>query len=1854
MKKSYFLIILIFTFLVIHNSRALGQCTPPATPTANGITINCGDPATLTASGSTGNYEWFSDANGNNSMGTGNSISLGNLYADSTVYVAATAGSSCAPQIETFDNQSIPSGWTSTNSIASTSANAFWKYGGVLGYNMNPTNDHTGNNGSFAWVDGSSPYPAVVTLNSPTYPQATYTSLSFYMKRAANTTITNFNSFSVDFFNGTAWYNAIFTHNTSTANSDWEQFSINLASISISGNVRFRFNVNKNGTPYPFYDDIAIDDVELVCGSSSCLSNLVPVTVTVNGPTPPTANGITINCGDPATLTASGSTGNYEWFSDANGNNSMGTGNSISLGNLYADSTVYVAATSGSQAGPPTVIYNEDWQNGNGGWTLGNSGPYWNRISGGTTSSATGPNGGSTNGVPTNGNFYVYLETSTGAGTAYLTGPGFTITGAATLEFDYHMYGATMGTLALEVFDGTSWTQVWSLSGQQQNSNAASWTTVSVPLTNYTGNINIRFSGQRGSSFTGDMAIDNISISETQTSPSCFSSLVPVTVTVNGPTPPTANGITINCGDPATLTASGSTGNYEWFSDANGNNSIGTGNSISLGNLYADSTVYVASTSGSSSPGSATFTYTGAVQNWTVPTGVTQIDIAVWGAEGGGSALSGNGSSGQGGKGGYSSGTLNVTPGEVLSIYVGGHGASSTSGVAAGGFNGGGSGYASSSGEPGNGGGGASDVRQGGNALPNRVIVAGGGGGGGEDSGDSFGHGGGLNGVGYSATYDASQTGAGLNGALGQGATTISGDGGGGGGGYYGGGTNQSTSIGGDTQGGGGGSGYIGGVSNGQTIAGNASMPNPAGGTMIGRSGHGLVQINYSASGCASGLTPVTVTVNGPAGPILTPSSQPICEGNNVVINASGAPSNSTYTWYSDPNGNTQIGTGATYTTPILNSTTTYYAQIIPPATQATVHIFTNAGATGRQGPTQTQINNAYSSTNLSGQVTSVNGIQYWTVPQTGTYTIEAVGAQGGGSNGGLGATMIGDFQLNQNDVLQIIVGQEGLVQNGQPNSVGGGGGTFVVKSPANTVNDILVIAGGGGGSPATYSSLRNAVTGVNGNNGAGASSFGNGGSNGNGGNATQRSGGGAGFLTNGQSSTQTAASAEGGYSFLNGGEGGNHNSNGIAGSFGGGGAAWQTGFRGAGGGGGYSGGGGAQVTSNNSSISGGGGGSINNGTNQVNTAGNNTGNGYVKITFTPSASTQCASVIDSVQIQVDQKATAPTSISGTTSICSGQPVTLTATGGSNGSGAIYEWGTGNTIGSNIITGQNSSTITVNPTTTTTYWVRRVSNTSCNTITGGVTVTITVNQPNTIITVANNTAVAGDFIWNGQINNDWNNPTNWYLKTTTNYIIPSVPPTLSDNVFVVPSSVGGSCISASNTPIVNVLTLGSGFAKDVFIHANSQLALDNNTTLDVTGDFYSYGQLIAGTNSTIRFTGNDSADLYINDPINNKLYNIELNKTTSTIEVELQTDIYLDNEVKFIMGNLRLNQKIVDLGYTGYFDSENENSHAYCDCPTAKIRRRIPIPANTAVDAGNLGLEITPSVNMGTVLVERSHLTIIDPLNNMPQSIVRYYNVKDVSGNPVQNNGNLGANIVFHYLNANLGGLINLSLYHKPINQSIWDEYGGTHNPTNKTVTYPNLQSFSLVTLAEFNSPLPVKLISFNSECVNGLTSLKWQTASEVNSDYFQIERSIDGIDWYEISKVTASGFSNNIVNYEFTDINSEGFVGYYRLKQVDFDGKFEYSNFIYVSNNNCLQDNNINIYPNPAKNNIQITFNENNSSFTSYSIIDVIGKTMLSGDLMNISFSKFVDINTLPKGIYFVNIYSKDKKVYSHKLIKM
>jgi hypothetical protein len=265
-------------------------------------------------------------------------------------------------------------------------------------------------------------------------------------------------------------------------------------------------------------------------------------------------------------------------------------------------------------------------------------------------------------------------------------------------------------------------------------------------------------------------------------------------------------------------------------------------------------------------------------------------------------------------------------------------------------------------------------------------------------------------------------------------------------------------------------------------------------------------------------------------------------------------------------------------------------------------YTFTNASAINNTGPTQTQINTTYASTNLNGSVTvNPQGIQNFTIPSSGIYEIDVYGAEGGFNTSsailpGLGARIRGQFNLTAGTVLKILVGQK------PQNSNGGGGGSFVT----DVSNNPIIIAGGGGGSSgATDSPSKHGQIGTTGGNGAAGG--GTGGVGGNGGNigAPFASGAGGGLLTNGADGWTVGS---GGRSFLNGADGG---TGGAAGGFGGGGSG--SGYVVGAGGGGYSGGGSGSNSAGQGV--GGGGGSFNSGLNQLNQSGINSGDGRVVIT---------------------------------------------------------------------------------------------------------------------------------------------------------------------------------------------------------------------------------------------------------------------------------------------------------------------------------------------------------------------------------------------------------------------------------------------------------------------------------------------------------------------------------------------------------------------------------------------------------------------------------------------------------------
>ena len=313
-----------------------------------------------------------------------------------------------------------------------------------------------------------------------------------------------------------------------------------------------------------------------------------------------------------------------------------------------------------------------------------------------------------------------------------------------------------------------------------------------------------------------------------------------------------------------------------------------------------------------------------------------------------------------------------------------------------------------------------------------------------------------------------------------------------------------------------------------------------------------------------------------------------------------------------------------------------------------TSHTFTNAGATGRTGPTLSAVRTAYSTavwtqdtTNNWLEMTSANnGIQLWKVPKTGNYTIEAYGAQGGNADtatGGLGARIKIFTSLVKNDIIKILCGQQGgtatVIATSYNHPIiagGGGGGTYIYNV---TTSRIILIAGGGGGaakgdlnsgnSSGRYilnvvnASAYNVASGSDGTAG-GNNTYGKGGMDGDSG-TVGNAGGSSGAGWNG-SGVQGIYGGVGGLSFNLGGTGGeNAIFNGdfvtnTQGGFGGGsGSGFHSNFvAAAGGGGGYSGGGGG-----GQNIGGGGGGGnyMIAGSTYISSS-TNTGHGKVIITF--------------------------------------------------------------------------------------------------------------------------------------------------------------------------------------------------------------------------------------------------------------------------------------------------------------------------------------------------------------------------------------------------------------------------------------------------------------------------------------------------------------------------------------------------------------------------------------------------------------------------------------------------------------
>ena len=190
------------------------------------------------------------------------------------------------------------------------------------------------------------------------------------------------------------------------------------------------------------------------------------------------------------------------------------------------------------------------------------------------------------------------------------------------------------------------------------------------------------------------------------------------------------------------------------------------------------------------------------------------------------------------------------------------------------------------------------------------------------------------------------------------------------------------------------------------------------------------------------------------------------------------------------------------------------------------------------------------------------------------------------------------------------------------------------------------------------------------------------------------------------------------------------------------------------------------------------------------------------------------------------------------------------------------------------------------------------------------------------------------------------------------------------------------------------------------------------------------------------------------------------------------------------------------------------------------------------------------------------------------------------------------------------------------------------------------VQSDGLTGFSWFNiggdneTPLPVELISFSAECVNHGIEINWSTASEHNSDFFVVEKSTDGENWFNISKVIAAGNSNSMLEYSINDGEKTNLeISYYRLIQFDFDGQSK--TFKTISVNCKNEDESILSYPNPSNDEVNLIVVSSHKKNIKIIISDVNGRILL-GVNKNIeegtSLFDFGDV-LQQSGVYFITV---------------
>jgi autotransporter-associated beta strand protein len=874
------------------------------------------------------------------------------------------------------------------------------------------------------------------------------------------------------------------------------------------------------------------------------------------------------------------------------------------------------------------------------------------------------------------------------------------------------------------------------------------------------------------------------------------------------------------------------------------------------------------------------------------------------------------------------------------------------------------------------------------------------------------------------------------------------------------------------------------------------------------------------------------------------------------------------------------------------------------------------------------------------GAITTSGDYIIHTFTSNGTFSVSSGGTVEylivGGGGGGLGSDDGGEGG-GGGGAGGVVYGSGTRTPGSYTVSVGAGGAGGIIENDAargsNSVFGTLTALGGGGSTrqeavPATANSGGSGAGGFGrseaGGNatqpGSGSGGFGNAGGNG----GTNPGGGGGGGGANSAGSTGGAN---------NGGNGGSGNTYNISGASvayagGGGGGVRLSGTAGTASAGGGAGGTAGNVGSNaTANTGGGGGGGGGNGTTYQ--SGGDGGSGVVILRYLNSGALENVSGDNywtgTVTMLADNIITTTSG-------------TLTVSGVVSGAYALTKNGSGTLTFSNANTYSGGTALNAGK--------LNINNASALgasagtfTINGG---TIDNTSGGTIITVNNPQLWNADFTFSGTNNLNLGAGAvslSASRQVTTNANTLTIGGVINDNTKSLTKAGAGTLAFGAQAVTINTLTINAGSLTST------------SGTLNLSGDFINNGTY-THNNGRVSFVGATSTSVTgtANGTSTHNFYDVTINKSgAASITVPVGITNQINNSMTLTNGIVNQNGTLHFLNGSSV---SGANNTSYVNGQVVKSgTQAFTFP----VGAGNFYRPISISAPAVATDNFTAQYFLTDPSPSYTHTskdvtISRIGRCEYWILNRTGGSSNVNVTLSWNSTSCGVTNLADLLVVRWDAGTNTWKNHGNggtTGNTTTGTVISGSLvTSFSPFTLGSStgNNPLPIELLDFTANLNDKKVNLNWTTATEINNDYFTVEKAKDATNFEFVAKVPTAGNSNTLKKYATQDEKPYQGLSYYRLKQVDFDGTFNYSKIVAIDF--LIDDYGVSIYPNPTSNLITIDFLEHVlTPATRVSLSNVYGQQLELNQIISKNQIK-VDLSQLPSGIYFVGITLGEKTI--------